>query len=120
MDFASVNRTLNTVFHIAWSSDAYANYSIDIACTLTITGGEEGTVYLEYADNEAFTTNVTEVSRTVNGNTGTLGIGLDITQNSTAQLSGMIPYGKYVKIRTQNNTGTPTFTYRSGQEAISF
>lgn len=118
MDINPVTRSLNAVYMVHGSHDAFVNYSIDIACTLSLSGGQTGTVFLEYADDEAWTTNITEACRTVNGNTGTLTIGLNIAQNCTAQVSGMIAAGKWVKIRTANTTGSPTFSWRSGQEAV--
>lgn len=114
----SASRSLNSAYQISAERDTLVNYSVDISTTLSLTGGQTGTVFLEYADNSGMTTNVVEVCRFVNGNTGTLTIGLNITQNSTGQLSGVIPAGKYARIRTANTTGTPTFTYRSGQEAL--
>lgn len=116
--FANPGRSLNSAYQISASRNALVSYSVDIAATLSLTTGQTGTVYLEYADDSGFTTNVKEVCRNVNGNSGTLAIGLGLTQNGTATLSGMIPAGKYVRLRTQNNTGTPTFTYRSSQEVL--
>lgn len=118
MDFFYPSRTLNTAFRIHTSRDTFVYYSVDIACTLSLTSGQQGTAYVEIADDEAFTSNVQELSRFVNGNTGTLTIGLSLVQNCTAHLSGMVPAGQWVKIRTQNNTGTPSFTWRAGQECI--
>lgn len=112
------SRSLNTCFQISATQDTFASYSVDIATTLSLSGGTVGTVYLEYSDNSSCSTNTQEVGRFVNGNTGTLTIGLNLSQNATGTLTGMIPAGKYVNIRTQNNTGTPTFTYRSGQEVM--
>lgn len=118
MYFSYPTRSLNSIFQPSPSRDTIVTYSIDIACTLSLSGGQTGTVFLEVADDVDFTTNIQEISRTVNGNTGTLSIGLNITQNCTAQLSGCIEAAKFVRIRTANTTGTPTFNYRSGQEAI--
>lgn len=73
---------------------------------------------MSYADDSGFTTNVVEVGRFVNGQTGTLVVGLTLNQTNTAQLNGIVPANKYTRLRTQNNTGTPTFTYRSGQEVL--
>lgn len=109
-------RSLNTAFQPSTTKDVAVAYSVDIACSLSLVTGQQGTVYLEYADNSTFTTNVVEVARFVNGNTGTLTVGLALTQNATGTLSGIIPAGKHVRLRTQNNTGTPTFTYRRAQE----
>lgn len=35
---------------------------------------------------------------------------------ATGTLTGVIPAGAYVQLVTENNTGTPTFTARPGQE----
>lgn len=43
---------------------------------------------------------------------------LNVATVMTASLSGMIPANKFVRLRTVNNTGTPTFTYRSAQEVL--
>lgn len=117
--FANPSRSLNSAFQISASRVAMVSYAVDVLCALTLTTGEQGTVYLEYADDSGFTTNVVEVSRFVNGNTGTLTLGLALTQNATGGLSGVIPAGKYVRLRTQNNTGTPTFTFRRAQEVLA-
>ncbi len=111
-------RTLNSAFQISTLRGTFVNYSVDIACALSLTGGQTGTVFLEIANDSGFTSGVQELTRAVNGNTGTLTIGLNITQNSTGQVSGYVPPAKYVRIRTANTTGTPTFNYRSGQEVI--
>lgn len=115
---SSASRSLNSVFQPNSTRDTLVNYSVDIACTLTLTTGQSGTVFLEIASNSGFTSNVQELARFVNGNTGTLAIGLSLTQNVTGTLSGYVPAGYYVRLRTANNTGTPTFTYRSGQEVL--
>lgn len=117
--FANPGRSLNgSAFQISSTRDAVVSYSVDVACTLSLTSGQQGTVYLRYADDSGFSTNITEVCRFVNGNTGTLTIGLNLTQNATGTLSGVIPAGKYVKLVTENNTGSPTFTYRRAQEVL--
>lgn len=41
-----------------------------------------------------------------------------LTGITSAQVTGYIPAALYAKIRTQNNTGTPTFTARPGQEVL--
>lgn len=116
--FASVSRSLNSVFQPSTTRDVGVSYSVDVACTLSLTTGATGTVFLEYADDSGFTTSVVEVCRFVNGNTGTLTVGLNLTQNVTGSLSGFIPTGKFVRLRTANTVGTPTFNYRSGQEVF--
>lgn len=116
--FANPTRTLNSAFQISSTRDSMVSYSVDISASLTLTGGATGTVYLEYADDSGFTTNVVTVNSTANGNTGALTIGLSLTQTSSATLTGMIPSAKYVRIRTANTSGSPSFIYRSSQEVL--
>jgi hypothetical protein len=116
--YGSTTRSLNTAFQISTTSAAFATYTVDVATTLSLTGGQTGTVTLQYADDSSFTSNVVNVQSSVNGNTGTLTVGLDLTQTSTASVTGVIPAGKWVRIATANTAGTPTFTYRAAQEVL--
>lgn len=108
-------RTLNSAFQISSTRDAIGTYAVDISSTISLTTGQTGTVFLEIADDSGFTTNVQEVTRFVNGNTGTLTIGLNLTQNVTGTLTGYIPAAKYARLRT---SGTATFTSRPSQETL--
>lgn len=116
--FAYPTRSLNTAFQISTTQNTIVSYSVDIACTISLTTGQTGTVTLQYADDSGMSTNLKTVCSTANANTGSLTIGLNLTQTSTGTLSGMIPSGKYVKIVTANTTGTPTFTMRTSQEVL--
>lgn len=116
--YSSPTRTLNSAFLISSSQDAQVSYAVNIAATLSLTTGQTGTVYLEYADDSGFTTNVVDVQSSVNGNSGSLTLGLGLGQSVTASLSGMVPAGKYVRLRTVNTTGTPTFTFATAQEVL--
>lgn len=118
LSFATSSRSLNSAFQVSATRASWVNYSVDISTTVSLSGGQVGTVYLEYADDSGFTSGVTEVGRFVNGQTGTLVVGLTLNQTNTAPVGGVIPAGKYVRLRTQNNTGTPTYTFRSGQEVL--
>lgn len=116
--FNAPTRSLNSAFQISAHNDSVVAYTVDIASALTLTTGQSGQVVLEYADDSGFTTNVVTVQTSTNGNTGTLSIGINTTQTATATLTGVIPAGKYVRIRTVNVTGTPTFTYRNASEVL--
>lgn len=118
MSFATSTRSLNSAFQVSSTRATFVSYTVDVATTLSLTGGATGTVTLQYANDSGFTSGVTTVQSAVNGNTGTLTIGLALTQTGTAAVTGMIPAGKYVKIVTANTAGTPTFTYRAGQEVL--
>lgn len=115
---SQANRSLNSAFQISSTRDCFVNYSVDVSCTLSLTTGQTGTIFLEIASDSGFTTNVQELCRFVNGNTGTLTIGLNLTQNCTGTLSGYIPVAYYCRLRTANTIGSPIFNFRSGQEIL--
>jgi hypothetical protein len=113
---SSASRSLNTCFQVSSTRDVLANYSVEIAATLSLTGGTVGNAFLEIFTDSGCTTGTQELSRMTNGNTGTLTVGLNTVQTAAGNLTGYIPAGGYVKIRTTSTTGTATFNYRSGQE----
>lgn len=115
---APASRSLNTAFQVSPTRPANVSYSVEIAASLSVAVGSKGTVILEIADNHNFTQNVQEVIRTSNGNTGLLGLGLNMTNAQGGVLAGHIPAGKWVRLCTLNNVNTPTFTYLSGQETL--
>lgn len=112
---SSVARSLNSVFIPSATRNTLVNYSVDISATLSLAAGQTGTVFLEISADGS--TGWTEISRFSNGNTGTLTIGLNITQTATGTLTGTVPAGYSVRLRTASS-GTPTYTYRSGQETL--
>ncbi len=115
---SSASRSLNSGFQISTTRDSLVNYSVDISCSLTLVTGQSGTVFLEIASDSGFTTNLQELGRFTNANTGTLAVGLALTQSVTGTVSGYVPPAYYCRLRSSNNTGTPTFNYRSGQEVL--
>lgn len=114
--FAYTTRTIGTAFQVSTISDAEVWYSVRITNVLNLSGGAAGDVVLEIADNVGFTTNVHELGRVGNGNTGTLVVGLALNDAIAVQVSGPVPMGKYVRLRTVNTTGTPTYTFLSSSE----
>lgn len=115
---SSATRALNTAFQVSATRWSTVRYSVDISTTVSLSGSQIGRVILEMATDAAFTTGVQSLASFGNGNSGTLVVGLVLTQLCTACLSGDIPPGYYVRLRTVNTTGTPTFTYQVGQEVL--
>lgn len=110
---STVTPTLNSsAAQISTTRDALVSYHVDLATTLSLTTGQTGTATLSISiDNITFT----EIARFTNGNSGTLAIGLGLTQTVTGALVGYVPAGYYRKIVT---SGTGTFTSRAGQEIL--
>lgn len=115
---SSASRNLNSIFQISSTRDSSVTYSVDIACTSTLVGGQSGTVFLEISTSSSFASGVQEIGRFTNANAVSLAIAITLNQTNTACISGYVPAGYYVRLRTANNVGTPTFTYQSGQEVL--
>lgn len=110
---ANATRSFNSAFQVSSSKDAMVSYSVQIASTLSLVTGQTGTASLQICATSGGS--YTEVARFTNGNTGTLAVGLNLTQTVTNNLSAMVPAGYYVKIVT---SGTATISYVVGQETL--
>jgi hypothetical protein len=109
----SVVRPINaTAFQPSTTKSSVVKYTIQIAATLSLVTGQSGTAFLETSPNNA---TWTEVTRFTNGNTGSLTIGLNLTQTITGQLDAYVPPTYWCRIRT---TGNATVTYLTGQEIL--
>lgn len=109
----AVTRSFNTNFQPSTTKSTLGCYTVELSASLTLITGQSGTVFFEVSANG--TSGWAEVGRFTNGNTGTLTIGLNLTQTVGGTLVGMIPPGYFARLRT---TGTATITYRSGQETV--
>lgn len=87
--------------------DTVLTFSVRIDATVNLTGGADGTATLLC---DANATPVTAVAELRAGNTGTLTIGLALTQTITGELHYRVPANHFCRLTTANNTGTPTFT----------
>lgn len=115
---SSAARSLNTIFQISATRLAFVAYSVQITITASITGGQNGDIVLEIASDAAFTTNVQTLGIFGAGQVYTLAIALQGIQPQTLVLWGFVPAAYYTRLRTVNNTGTPGFAYRAGQETL--
>lgn len=110
--FAQPARSLNASFQISTTRDTFVSYSVNISVTSALIAGQEGRVHLEYADDSGFTTNVVTVASAVNATSGVL----NLTNIGAGNVTGWIPVAKYVRIRTENVTGAPTYSLTRVQE----
>lgn len=115
---SAASRTLNTVFQVSASRPSLVSYSVRIVTTASIGGNQDGDVILEIASDSGFTANVQTLAITQNAQAITLAIVLNSVQTQTGVLSGFVPTGYYARLRTVNNTGTPSYLYRAGQEIL--
>lgn len=115
---ALASRSLNSGFQISASRDAMVSYSVQITVTASIGGNQNGDVILEIASDSGFTTNVQTLAIVGSGQALTLALTLNSVQPSTGTLTGYVPAGYYTRLRTVNNTGSPSYLYRAGQEVL--
>lgn len=116
--FAYPTRSLSTCFQISSTRDAQVTYGVDISTTVTLGGSPQGTVFLRTYTNNTCTTGQQTIISSTAGQPTTLSVTVGQTMVGTANLSGMIPAGTWVQIETQNNSGTPSFTARQGEEVL--
>lgn len=115
---SAATRSLNTAYRVSATRPAWVTYSVQLTVTATIAGGQNGDVVLEIASDAAFTTAVQTLSISGLGQVYSLAVAIQGVQPQTGVVSGFIPAGYYARLRTVNNTGTPTYLVRAGQETV--
>lgn len=109
---APVTVSLNTAAQLSTTRDVLVSYPIEVANSSLLLGAASGSLYLEYADNSAFTTNVVTFGPFTSAISGVL----SLINTGPTTVTGVIPAGKYRRVRSVTNSGTVTFTPRAGQE----
>ena|ERR1700743_1780656 len=104
------SRALNTAYQPSGSRMILVSTSVSISSTLSLSGGQSGTITLQLSpDNITYTT----IETATNNNLGTLTIGLNTTQTQVVDLIASVPAGYYYKFVS---TGTSTFAINPTQE----
>lgn len=114
-----VSTTASTGFQVSSSRVAIVHYTSTVGTTATIGGASAGMIYFETAATNSVTpSDWTIVSQMGNSQTITLAVALQSAQTVTETVAGLIPIGYYARLRTSNVSGTPSFTYVTGQEVL--
>lgn len=123
----NASRTIQTVaasangWQISSTRDSHVSYAVTVSCAVQIgvVTNVEGYVAIEVAATNSSTAgDWQEVGRMTNGQNISLALALATTVKVGGMLTGLVPAGFYVRIRSVNTSGTPTFSYISGQEVI--
>jgi hypothetical protein len=109
-------RLFNTAYRMSTTNMVEVRLSAQVSCNLSLSGGQSGQIILEKSANG--TSNWIQVGIIPASNTGTLTVGLNTTQISGGQISTTLPIGWYWRLRTNNITGTPTYTFFGGEKEI--
>jgi hypothetical protein len=102
---------------ISASRNSAVHYSVTMVSTATIAGSASGYVVLEICPTNSTTAgDWIEIGRVANGQAVSLAVVLQSVSTGGGELSGIVPAGYYRRIRSVNASGTPSYTYNSGQE----
>lgn len=115
-----VTGTGATGFQVSSTRDSSINYSVTVSTTATIGTPSAGSISLEIASTNSATPSDWLPIGAVCGNSQniTLAALLSSVQAVTCQISTNLPAGWYVKIRSVTVSGSPIYTYLSGQEML--
>lgn len=106
-------------FQLSTTRNASVYYSVNVVTTASIGGASDGYIVLEICStNSAVAANWIEISRTRNGQTITLAVALQSVQSLGSELMNIIPIGYYARLRGVPVSGTPSFSFVSGQEVL--
>lgn len=97
--------------------DVLAIYSVTMVSTASISGAASGYIVFEICPTNSTTAgDWVEVGRVPNGQAVSLAVVLQSVSTGGGQLGTVVPAGYFRRLRSVNVSGTPTYTYNSGQE----
>lgn len=128
---AGANRTINNApgrsivttaaaangWQISATKEAEVSYSATIGTSISLSGNSSGYIVLEIAStNSSTASDWTEISRITSGQSGGVVVGITLNQVGGGPMVGVVPPGYYVRQRSVNVAGTPSFTTAGQQE----
>jgi hypothetical protein len=121
----SPGRSLVTVaaaangWQVSSTRNAEVRYSVTIVSTASLSGAQSGYVVLEICPTNSSTAgDWVEIARVSNGQSVALAIALTAVATGGGQINGTVPAGYYVRQRSVNVSGTPTFSTNGQQEIL--
>lgn len=106
-----MSRTLNSSYQVSEQRSGIVVYNVLVTNTATLILGNTGQVILETSPNNSTWTTIST------GQSG-VGSGLVFSGNGTQTIFGFVPRGYWVRLRTNNVTGTPTYGSPAGMEIL--
>lgn len=100
-------RAFGAAFQLSTTRPTEVHYSARIDSTMSLTGGQVGRVDLL---SDASNPPTTVRARVAGGATGTLSLGLSVTDTTEGELSYTVPAGHYVLLQAVDEVGAPTQT----------
>lgn len=116
---ALVSATNATGFQVSASRNAYVCYEGQINTTSTIGGPSSGSIFIETAATNSTTPgDWTKIAEQTASNTITLAVVLQQVDGEPWSLCRMVGAGKYVRVRSQTNGGTVSFSINATQQEV--
>lgn len=112
--FNNPSRSLDNVFQISTTRDAAVQYSVLVQVSAPDISGSHARVYLEYANDAAMSSGHTYVAQADVSISGVA----DITLAAPGNVGGIIPAGKWVRIRSSDIVGAPFYAVTIAQEVL--
>lgn len=107
-------------FQLSATHTSVATYSVNINVVSSIGSNEDGYIVAEVAPTNSTTAaDWKEMGRVRIGDTLALALTLSSTKDLSGQLVVIVPAGYYVRLRTVDVAGTPTYTYINGSEFVT-
>lgn len=106
-------------WQISASQNSFVTYTVTVTCSVQIglVTNVEGYVAIERsATNSTTASDWKEVGRVTNGNNIGIALGLSMAQKAGSPLWCGVPAGYWVRLRSVNVAGTPTYSYIGGDE----
>lgn len=116
VNITSGSKSFNTAYQVSATNACLLSVSPNIACTLSLATGQEGSATLQISPNG--TTGWISIGTCYGSNTGSLSIGLNTVQKTGSSISTYLPLGYYWQLLTTNVTSTPTYTFLGGSYTI--
>lgn len=117
---ALVTSTSATGFQVSSTRNATVCYEGQIQTTSSIGGPSSGSIFLETANTNSTTPgDWSKIAEQTSANTITLAIVLQSVDGESWSICRTVAAGKYVRIRSQVNQGTVTFTINTNQQEVT-
>lgn len=107
------SHTIGTSWQVG-SRPVLGHYSVRVTSTQTVSGGQTGRVELKIGPSSGSITTV--CGRVAGGSTGTLVVGLNLTDVAEGELSCLIPANWWAVISSTDEAGTPSYSITNQYE----
>jgi hypothetical protein len=109
---SGVTRSLNSAVQISTTRNAIVSYTVLITSAATLVAGSTGQAIIETSPNNSTWTSM---------QTGQFGIasGLLITSTNTVTVTAFVPRGYWMRVRSNNVIGTPSYGSAIGIEVLT-